>query len=94
VITLAARGAYYATTKRPDGELVAPHAVDPGDAIDPTGAGDAFCGALAAALARGAEFDEALRDATVAGALATTVRGAAPAMPRRAAVDAARKIWH
>jgi len=89
VITLAARGAFYASATRPDGVLVAPHAIEPAAVVDPTGAGDAFCGALAAALARGADVDEALRDAKVAGALATTVRGAAPSMPRRAAVQAA-----
>src|SRR5262249_24211049 len=52
VITLAARGAFYASTARPDGELLAPFAIDAADVVDPTGAGDAFCGALAAALAR------------------------------------------
>ena len=89
VITLAERGAFYASATRPDGVFVAP--LELGDAaVDPTGAGDAFCGALAAALARGADIDEALRDASVAGALATTVRGAGPSMPTRAAVEAAR----
>jgi len=87
VITLAARGAFYASGTRPDGVLVAPHAVGD-DVVDPTGAGDAFCGAFAAALARGADVDDALHDAAVAGALATTVRGAAPSMPTRAAVQA------
>ena len=90
VITLAARGAYYASVSRPDGELVAPHVIDPSAAVDPTGAGDAFCGALAAALARGADVADALRDAVVAGALATTVVGAAPSMPSGAAVRAVR----
>jgi ribokinase len=89
VITLAGRGAFYASPARPDGMLVAPHAIDPDAAVDPTGAGDAFCGALAAALARGADVDDALRDASVAGALATTVRGAAPSMPTQAAVRTA-----
>ena len=91
VITLAARGAFYASATRPDGVLVPPHTLDPATVVDPTGAGDAFCGALAAALARGADVDDALRDATVAGALATTVRGAAPSMPTRAAVQAAQR---
>ena len=90
VITLAARGAFYASTTRPDGMLVAPHAIDATSSVDPTGAGDAFCGALAAALARGADIDDALREANVAGALATTVRGAAPSMPTRAALRATR----
>jgi ribokinase len=91
VITLAARGAFYASATRPDGVIVSPHAIAAAETIDPTGAGDAFCGALAAALARGADVDDALRDASVAGALATTVRGAAPSMPTGAAVRAARK---
>jgi ribokinase len=90
VITLADRGAFYAGPSHADGVLVAPHRIDPHEVIDPTGAGDAFCGALAAALARGDGIDDALRDASVAGALATTVRGAGPAMPTRAAVRAAR----
>jgi len=92
VITLAARGAYYASAARPDGELIAPYPIEPADEVDPTGAGDAYCGALAAALADGADIDEALRVASVAGALATTVRGAAPSMPTRAAVDAADHV--
>jgi ribokinase len=88
VITLAARGSFYASTTRPDGVLVAPYAIDATNSVDPTGAGDAFCGALAAALARGADVDEALREANIAGALATTVRGAAPSMPTRATLRA------
>ena len=91
VITLAARGAFYASATRPEGVVIAPHELDVSAVVDPTGAGDAFCGALAAAMARGADIDEALRDATVAGALATTVRGAAPSMPTRAAVQVARR---
>jgi ribokinase len=91
VITLAARGAYYASAGRPDGVLVAPHPIDLIAAVDPTGAGDAFCGALAAALARGADVEAALRDANIAGALATTVRGAAPSMPSIAAVRTRRE---
>jgi ribokinase len=58
------------------------------NAVDATAAGDAFCGALAAALAAGAPRSEALRRATAAGALATTVAGALPSLPTAAAVDA------
>lgn len=57
-------------------------------AIDTVAAGDAFCGALAAALAEGRQFDEALRWASAAGALATTVVGAVPSLPTREAVEA------
>jgi ribokinase len=47
--------------------------------VDTTGAGDAFCGALAAALAGGANHTEALRAAVAAGAEAVTWPGAQPA---------------
>jgi ribokinase len=57
------------------------------DAVDSTGAGDAFCGVLAAGLARDQPLDVALRRATAAGALATTVRGAVPSLPTAAAID-------
>jgi len=91
VITLAERGAFYASTTRPDGLVVGPHVLDAADVVDPTGAGDAFCGALAAALARGDDVVDALHDANTAGALATTMRGAAPSMPTSAAMLAARR---
>lgn len=58
------------------------------DVVDTTGAGDAFCGALAARLSVGARLDDAVRWATVAGALATTRPGAVPAQPRRAEIEA------
>ena len=56
-------------------------------AIDTVGAGDAFIGAMRAELARGSSLESACRVAAVAGALATTVRGAVPSLPTRAAVD-------
>jgi ribokinase len=55
--------------------------------VDTTGAGDAFNGALAVALAERRPFAEALRFASAAAALACTRRGAQPAMPTRAEVD-------
>jgi ribokinase len=63
--------------------LVAPHKVD---AIDTVGAGDAFVGALCAEIAQGADIQRAAQIASIAGALATTVRGAVPSLPQRAAV--------
>jgi ribokinase len=51
------------------------------EAIDPTGAGDAFCGALAGSLSRGESLGAAVRRAVAAGALATTRPGAQGAMP-------------
>jgi ribokinase len=58
------------------------------DAVDTTGAGDAFCGALAVRLAEGAELDDAMRFANAAGALACTKHGAYPSMPYREDVEA------
>jgi ribokinase len=56
------------------------------DAIDTTGAGDAFIGALAAALAEGSNLETALDIALAAGALATMVRGAQESMPTKDAI--------
>jgi ribokinase len=56
------------------------------DAIDTVGAGDAFVSALCAEIARGADIRHATEIASIAGALATTVRGAVPSLPQRAAV--------
>lgn len=46
--------------------------------VDTTGAGDAFCGALAAALAAGADREKALRSGAFAGAEAVGWVGAQP----------------
>lgn len=59
----------------------------PVDAVDTTGAGDTFCGALVAALARGDALPGALRDASAASALACTVLGAQSSVPTRAQVQ-------
>jgi ketosteroid isomerase-like protein len=50
-------------------------------AVDSTGAGDAFCGTLAARLAVGADLSDAVRYAAASGALAATSRGAVPSLP-------------
>jgi ribokinase len=57
------------------------------DAVDAVGAGDAFNGALAAALAEGRPLGEALAWATAAAALAVTRPGAQSALPTREAID-------
>ena len=49
--------------------------------IDTVGAGDCFCGALAARLAAGESLEEAARFACVAAGLATERAGAIPGMP-------------
>ena len=86
IVTLGAAGAdvYAAGESDPPSRVSAPHI----NAIDTTGAGDAFRGALAAALAEGAELLDAVRLATAAGAHATTAQGARGALADRAALDA------
>ena len=56
--------------------------------VDTTGAGDAFNGALAAALASRFSLEEAVRRAVAAGGLATTRVGAREAMPTTDALEA------
>jgi ribokinase len=71
-----------------DGDLlthIPPIRVSP---VDTTGAGDAFCGALAARLAVGESLHIAARYAAAAGALATTKHGAVPSQPWRADIEA------
>lgn len=58
-------------------------------AVDATGAGDAFSGALATAIAEGMSFFEAAEFANVAAALSVTKIGTAPAMPTRQEIDRA-----
>ena len=53
------------------------------EAVDTTGAGDAFTAALTLALVEGQSPAEALRFACAAGAAATQRRGAQPSLPTR-----------
>jgi ribokinase len=57
--------------------------------IDTTAAGDAFCGAFAAALDQGLGFTAALARAAAAGSLACTRQGAQPSLPLKADIDGA-----
>jgi ribokinase len=84
VITLGAAGAVLAG---PAGTAAVPGFRVP--AVDTVGAGDAFVGALAVALAGGLDPAEAVLAACAAGAAATTRRGAQDGLPRPADVLAA-----
>ncbi|MGG7517370.1 ribokinase [Allorhizobium undicola] len=55
--------------------------------VDTVGAGDTFCGYLAASLDAGMEFEAALRRAAVAGSLACLKAGAQPAIPSASDVE-------
>ncbi|MEY3680995.1 MAG: ribokinase [Actinomycetota bacterium] len=83
VTTLGARGIRIVDG---DGTIdIPPYAVR---AVDTTGAGDAACGALAAALARGDDVVTAARRAAAAGAIAATRPGAVPSLPTAVEIDA------
>lgn len=83
VVTMGARGAQVVARDQTD--TVPSFAVD---ALDTTGAGDAFNAALAVGTAEGKSLAEALRFANATAALCVTKAGAAGSAPYRAEVDA------
>lgn len=86
VITLGSLGAFAMNQEKC--ELVERLSVD---AIDTTGAGDAFNGGFVMALAEGKDLFTALRYGNVTGALSVTKLGTAPSMPSREEIDAMYK---
>jgi ribokinase len=84
IVTLGAAGSVLVTPGSDPVEIPAFSV----SAVDTTAAGDAYCGALAAALAGGARLGDAVRRASAAGSLATTGEGAVPSIPTAAEVDA------
>jgi ribokinase len=86
ILTLGARGALWVNQNH--SELIP---ALPVQQVDATAAGDAFCGALAAALALGEPMAAAVRWASAAGALAVTKMGASPSLPTRAEVERLQK---
>ncbi len=83
VVTLGGDGAFVADSGHYT-HLPAPAV----EVVDPTAAGDAFCGALAAAVGRGVGIVEAARLAVLAGALTVTRVGAQSALPTLTDVEA------
>lgn len=83
VVTLGALGA---AARNGDGWHLQPGF--PVEPMDTTGAGDTFCGVLAAGLARGDALDAALRRACAASALACTRPGAQTGVPEASEVEA------
>lgn len=78
VVTLGSQGALVVAGGEPV-HVAAPDVVP----VDTTGAGDAFCGGMAEALARGEGLEAAVRRAVRVGALATTRVGAQTGFPTR-----------
>jgi ribokinase len=83
VTTLGSAGARYRGADGAVFDVPAPKV----DAVDTTGAGDAFTGAFAVAWSEQRSAKDAVRWACAAGALATTVPGAGTSAPGRAAID-------
>jgi ribokinase len=84
LLKLGERGAYLATQSG----IRAAVPAYPVDALDTTAAGDAFNGAFAVALARGAGALDAVKFANAAAAISVTRHGAQPSMPTQAEVEA------
>ncbi|MEU4361673.1 ribokinase [Promicromonospora sp. NPDC023987] len=84
VVTLGGQGSLVARRGVPAVRVPAARVT----AVDTTGAGDTYCGVLAAALARDADLADAARLAGAAGALAVTRPGAQDAVPEAADVAA------
>lgn len=82
IVTLGSAGV--AAVRRDEAFLVEGKKVK---AIDTVGAGDCFCGALAAALAAAMDLRDAVELANAAAALSVQKAGAAPSMPSRREVE-------
>lgn len=84
IVTMGERGAYL------DGFGLVP-AVSAGQVVETTGAGDAFNGAFAAALAQGMSAEDAVRYGCATAGISVTRAGTAPSMPTRDEVEALLK---
>ncbi len=82
IVTLGAKGALWVSPGASG--FVPGHRVQ---ALDTTAAGDAFSGALACSLARGASLEAAVRYASLVGALSVTRLGAQPSLPTEEEVE-------
>ncbi|MDE0347821.1 MAG: PfkB family carbohydrate kinase, partial [Boseongicola sp.] len=83
IITLGENGAFYKDAS----ESFHVPAVTVGEVVETTGAGDAFNGGFAAALAEGQAPVDAVRFACAAAGISVTRPGTAPSMPSRRGID-------
>ena len=88
VITLGEHGLIWQRGHE-SGQLPAPSVM----AIDTTGAGDAFHGAFAAAIAANMDWHDVLRYASATGALCCTKMGARPGLPYPQDLNALLASW-
>jgi len=85
ILTLGSKGALVVTE---DGTETIVSSFNAGPVVETTGAGDAFCGGFAAALAEGKPLLEAVRFGCATAGISVTRAGTAPSMPKRAEIDA------
>jgi ribokinase len=85
ILTLGARGALVRTSA---GRTAILPAFEAGPVLETTGAGDAFCGGFAAALAEGQPLLDAVRFGCATAGISVTRAGTAPSMPKRSEIDA------
>lgn len=84
VITLGEKGALYHDAR----QTVHVPVISAGPVVETTGAGDAFNGGFAVALAEGRDVIDAVRFGCATAGLSVTRAGTAPSMPSRAEIDA------
>lgn len=84
IVTLGENGVLY----RDGARSVHVPAIQAGPVVETTGAGDAFNGGFAAALAGGADPIEAVRFGCATAGISVTRPGTAPSMPGRAEIEA------
>ncbi len=84
IVTLGENGAFYRDRR------ISVHvpAFSAGPVVETTGAGDAFNGGFAAALARGADPVDAVRFGSATAGISVTRPGTAPSMPALAEIEA------
>lgn len=83
VITLGEQGALF----KDNNQIIHQPSYEVGPVVETTGAGDAFNGGLAVALAEEMPIDQALRFACATASISVTRQGTAPSMPDRHEID-------
>ena len=87
VITLGEQGALF----KDNNQIIHQPSYEVGPVVETTGAGDAFNGGLAVALAEEMPIDKALRFACATASISVTRQGTAPSMPDRNEIDTLTK---
>ena len=83
VITLGEQGALF----KDNNQIIHQPSYEVGPVVETTGAGDAFNGGLAVALAEEMPIEKALRFACATASISVTRQGTAPSMPDRQEID-------